>query len=164
MGVVPAAAGAAGKAVSVAPLATSLALGVVFPMGLAVLARTLWREPVARRDGDWPVVSALMLVLVMYLVASGARGALLAAPGDAGRAVAVGLPVLAAGGAVGWWSGRGGATGRAALFSLGVRDFAVAAALAVAAGLPEEAVVAPLALGLVELVVAAWVAGRMRRA
>lgn len=164
MVVAPLAVGLAGDAVAMAPLAVSLAWGVVLPMGLAVLARARWRPAVARRDEDWPILSAAMLVLVMYLVASDARGALLAAPGEAGWALAAGLPVLLVGGAIGWWLGRGGARGRAAMFSLGVRDFAVAAALAVASGLPAEAAVAPLALGLVELVAAAGVAGWMRRA
>lgn len=77
MAVVPAAVGVVGDAVSVAPLVSSLAWGVVLPMGLAVLVRARWRAPVARRDDDWSVVSALTLVLVMFLVASDARGALL---------------------------------------------------------------------------------------
>lgn len=97
-----------------------------------------------------------MLVFVMLVVAAGNAGLLRGDPAVAALVAVLGGAVLLGGGALGRL--LGGALGRAAVFSLGVRDFAVAAALVLAAGLPAAAALPAAGAGALEMVAASGLA------
>ncbi|MFB6192323.1 MAG: bile acid:sodium symporter family protein [Haloarculaceae archaeon] len=144
----------------------TLAVAVVGPMAAAVAARARFPERVGRHDDRYPGVSALAVVAVIGIVTAANAGVVrdnagLLAPVAAG-AVALNLGGYAAGYAAGRPFDR--ATRIAAILSVGMRDFAVAAALVVAAGFPPLASLPAVAFGVVEMVTSAglarWFAGR----
>jgi len=152
--------------VGVDPLAVveGLALAVVAPMVLGVGARARWPARVGRYDDLYPSVSALMVFLILAIVAA-SNAVLVRSLPAALPAVVVGAVVLNAGGyALGWLSsGRLSPPERiAATLSVGMRDFAVAAALVVAAGFPPAASLPAVAFGLVEMVSSAGLARYVR--
>lgn len=157
-----------GEAVPFDPLAmlSPLLLAVVLPVLAALALRHRFPDPVRRHEDAYPAVSALMVVVVMALVAAANADVVLAAPAGLLPVLAAALVLLVAGFALGW-SGAAGldpAERRASLMSVGMRDFAVAAGVVLAAGLPAEAALPAVLFGVIEMVAAAglarWLAGR----
>ena len=137
-----------------------LFVAVVLPMVLAVGTRTASPEFVSRYDDLYPSVSALMVIAIIGGVTAANVGFVRS---DFGLLVSVGLGVLAlnvAGYLLGWVGGlREERHDRIALaLSVGTRDFAVAAALIVASGLPAIASLPAVAFGIVEMVTSAGLA------
>ncbi|WP_435127712.1 bile acid:sodium symporter family protein [Halobaculum sp. D14] len=147
-----------GVAVDSARIVEELLVAVVAPMLLAVAVRTRFPAAVGRYDDDYPAVAALLVVVVI--------GGVAAANADLLRSAA--LPVVAAGAltlnvagyGIGWTLGRDLPAPRrvATTLSVGMRDFAVAAALVVAAGFPAAAALPAVAFGVVELATSAALA------
>lgn len=144
----------------------TLAIAVVAPMAAAVTVRARFPERIGRHDDRYPSVSALAVVAVIGIVTAANAGVVranagLLAPVTAG-AIALNLGGYAAGYAAGRPFDR--ATRIAATLSVGMRDFAVAAALVVAAGFPPLASLPAVAFGVVEMTTSAglarWFAGR----
>lgn len=141
-----------------------LLLAVVVPTAVALAVRHRWRDAVAAHDDIYPAISALMVVIVITLVAAAnaevVLGGTLLVP-VAGAAVALNAAGYAWGGLVG--VRLDAAARRASVLSLGMRDFAVAAGVVLAAGLPEAAALPAVVFGLVEMVssagLARWMAG-----
>lgn len=130
-----------------------LLLAVVVPMTVAVAARARYPERVSRYEEFYPAVSALMVVLVIGVVTA-ANAALVMSSGALVLVVGVGAVALnATGYAAGWLSAlRFDRSERvASLFSVGMRDFAVAAGLVVGAGLPTAAALPAVVFGVVEM-------------
>ncbi len=151
---------AEGVAVPTRPIVEGLVLAVVAPMLAAVALRARFPDRVARYDDRYPAVSALMVVLIVGGVTA-ANAAVVRA--NAGILVGV-LAGAVALNAVGYGLGFVAGAGRpreeriATVLSVGMRDFAVAAALVVAAGLPTVASLPAVAFGAVEMTSAAGLA------
>lgn len=140
----------------------NLVLAVVGPMAVAVALRARFPERVAVHDDRYPSVSALMVVLIIAVVAA-ANADLVRANVALVPAVVVGALALNLGGyAAGWLATRpfDRATRVAGTLSVGMRDFAVAAALVVAAGFPAVASLPAVVFGIVELATSAALAER----
>ncbi|AHG04995.1 sodium-dependent transporter [Halobacterium sp. DL1] len=142
-----------------------LAVAVVGPMVLAVALRTRYEQRVGRYDRVYPAVSSVMVVLVMAGVAA-ANASIVRE--NLGLLVSVGggvVAVNAAGYLLGYAVSAGGTqpTRIAATLSVGMRDFAVAAALIVAAGLPTVASLPAVAYGVVEMASSAGLARYLSR-
>jgi BASS family bile acid:Na+ symporter len=145
--------------VDAARIVEGLAIAVVAPMTVAVGARTRYRA-IGRYDDYYATVSALMVVLIIGGVAA-ANADLMRANGDLlAVVVAASLALNAAGYGVGWaaTAGRDRPTRIAGALSVGMRDFAVAAALVVAAGFPPVAALPAVAFGVVEMATSAGLA------
>lgn len=146
-------AGAGGVVVEPTRIVEELLLAVVAPMTVAVAARARFPDRVGRHERYYPAVSALMVVLVIGIVT--ATNAALLRTG--GSVLLVGVGALALNGvgyAAGWlstWPFER-AERVAGLFSVGMRDFAVAAGLVVAAGLPTAAALPAVVFGVIEMV------------
>jgi BASS family bile acid:Na+ symporter len=166
LGLVPAATTAvagSGVAVDTGRIVEGLLLAVVLPMLTAVAARHRFPERVGRYDDLYPGVSALMVVLVIGIV-TGANADVVRGGGPL-LAVVVGAVVLNGYGyAAGWLAGTRFPRGEriAATLSVGTRDFAVAAGLVLAAGLPRLAALPAVAFGVLEMASSAWLARRFR--
>jgi BASS family bile acid:Na+ symporter len=149
-----------GSAVSTGRIVENLLLAVVGPMALAVAARARYPDQVGRYDDVYPSVSALMVVLVIGIVTAANVG-IVRANADLLAPVVVGAVALNGGGYLaGWVNTRAfdRATRVAATLSVGMRDFAVAAALVVAAGLPAVAALPAVVFGVVEMTTSAGLA------
>ncbi|MFB6136524.1 MAG: bile acid:sodium symporter family protein [Halobacteriaceae archaeon] len=149
-----------GVDVPTAPIVEQLLVAVVAPMLAAVLARAWYPERVRRYDAYYPSVSALMVVVVIGGVTA-ANAAVVRSNGRLLASVALGAVTLnALGYGVGLLVGsRGHRRARiASVLSVGMRDFAVAAALVVATGLPTTASLPAVAFGVVEMVSSAGLA------
>ncbi|WP_123536302.1 bile acid:sodium symporter family protein [Halosimplex salinum] len=136
-----------------ASVVEQLLLAVVGPMVVAVAARARFPARIGRYDDYYPSVSALMVILVIGIVTAANAGALRAG-GSTLALVAVGAVALnAVGYAGGWLASRSFSREErvAALFSVGMRDFAVAAALVVGAGFPTLAALPAVVFGVVEM-------------
>lgn len=142
-------------------LVAELLVAVVLPMAIAIFARSRYERVVARYDDYYPAVAAVMVVLIIGGVAAanasllrGSQLVLLTAVG------ALALNVIGYG--LGWTvtSLTGGAPPEriAGTFAVGMRDFAVAAALVVAAGFPAEAALPAVCFGIVEMATSAGLA------
>lgn len=141
-----------------------LVLAVVLPMVVAVGLRARFPDRVGRYDRYYPPVSALMVVLVIGIVTGANAGLVRGGPRGVLAAVLVGAVALnGLGYALGWLVGRPLAPDErvTALFSVGMRDFAVAAGVVVAAGFPAAAALPAVAFGLVEMVSSAALARRL---
>ena len=140
----------------------NLLLAVVAPMAVAVAARARFPERVGAYDDRYPSVSALMVVLVIGIVAAAnaelVRANLALVPVVGGGALALNL----AGYAGGWLATApfDRATRVSGTLSVGMRDFAVAAALVVAAGFPPIASLSAVLFGVVEMATSAALAER----
>lgn len=153
-----------GVDVPVLPLVEQLLVAVVAPMVVAVGLRT-WRPArVGRYDDYYPAVSATMVILIIGGVTA-ANAGVIRSNVSLLAGVVIGAVVLnGAGYGVGYLVGsRASRPARtASVLSVGMRDFAVAAALVIAAGLPTVASLPAVAFGVVEMVtsaaLAAWVA------
>ncbi len=137
-----------------------LLLAVVGPMALAVALRARFDRRIARHERLYPVVSAVMVVLIIGGVAAANADLVLAGGERLGLVLAVAVALNAAGYGLGWLlaTGTDRPTRIAAALSLGMRDFAVAAALVVGAGFPPAAALPALVFGVVELVSSAGLA------
>ncbi|RBI60284.1 Na+-dependent transporter [halophilic archaeon] len=156
-----------GESVAVEPvlIVEQLLLAVVIPMSLAVAARYRWPDRIGQYDQLYPSVSGLMVILIIGIVAA-ANASLVRDGGSVLLLVAVGALVLncsgyVAGWLVSWNFTRGERI--AATLSIGMRDFAVAAALLVGAGFPTAATLPAVVFGIVEMTTSAGLAKWFRR-
>ena len=150
-----------GASVSVDPMVIvkQLLLAVVIPMTLAVGARYRWPDRIGQYDELYPSVSGLMVILIIGIVA--AANASLVRDGGVVLLVLVGAVVLNGTGYVAGWLASWKFTRReriAAILSIGMRDFAVAAALLVGAGFPTAATLPAVVFGIVEMTTSAGLA------
>jgi BASS family bile acid:Na+ symporter len=151
---------AGGIDVPTMPVVEQLVVAVVVPMLVAVGARAWQPDRVGRYDAYYPAVSAVMVILII--------GGVTAANAEVIRTnlsllVGVGAGAVTLNGlgyAVGFLvSGRGSRSTRiASILSVGMRDFAVAAALVIAAGLPTITSLPAVAFGVVEMATSAGLA------
>jgi BASS family bile acid:Na+ symporter len=153
---------AAGASVDVAAsvIVVQLLVAVVAPMALAVGARTRFPGPVSRYDAVYPSISAVMVVLIISGVTAANAGVIRSA-GAALLPVGLGAVTLnGVGYLLGWIGGARRARPEriAVTLSVGTRDFAVAAALVVAAGLPTIASLPAVTFGVVEMATSAGLA------
>jgi BASS family bile acid:Na+ symporter len=142
-------------AVSVDQLAivTELAFAVVLPMLVAIGLRWRWPTRIGQYDEYYSSVSALMVILIIGIVTA-ANAALIRTAGS--TLLVVGFGALALNGhgyTAGWIAGRRFSRGEriATTLSVGMRDFAVAAALLVAAGFPAAATLPAILFGIIEM-------------
>lgn len=141
-------------------IAESLLVAVVVPMSLAVTLRTLYDDRVGRYEESYTTISAIMVILIIGGV-SAANAGLIRANVDLLGRIAVGAVVLNLSGyALGWLGTWPDATPIriAGTLSVGMRDFAVAAALVVAAGFPASASLPAVVFGIVEMATSAFLA------
>lgn len=141
-------------------LVAELLVAVVLPMTVAIVARSRYERVVARYDDYYPTVASVMVVLIIGGVAA-ANASLL----HGGRLLvltsvgALALNLLGYG--LGWTATRlTGATPRertAGTFAVGMRDFAVAAVLVIAAGFPPAAALPAVCFGIVEMTTSAGI-------
>lgn len=142
------------------PIVEQLVAAVVVPMGLAVGARAWRPDRVGRYDEYYPAVSAVMVILIIGGVTA-ANAAVIRS--NASLLVGVGAGVVALNG-LGYTLGflLGSQASRperiASILSVGMRDFAVAAALVIAAGLPTIASLPAVVFGVVEMATSAGLA------
>ena len=149
-----------------ASVVRGLLLAVVLPMAVAVGLRAMFPGRVGQYDRYYPAVSALMVVLVIGIVTATNAGLVRGGSRGTLAAVLVGAAALnGVGYALGWLLGRPLAPDErvTALFSVGMRDFAVAAGVVVAAGFPPAAALPAVAFGLVEMVSSAALARHLSR-
>jgi BASS family bile acid:Na+ symporter len=142
-----------------------LALAVVLPMVAAVGLRTRFPDPVGRYDDLYPSVAAVLVVVIIGGVTA-ENADLLRAGGSRLALVAAGaLALNLAGYAAGWLASApfDRPARVATTLSVGMRDFAVAAALVVSAGFPPAAALPAVAFGVIELVTSAGLARWFRR-
>ena len=135
------------------PIVEQLAVAVVAPMVVAVGARVRYPERVSQYDSYYSTISALMVVLIIGGVTA-ANASVVRSNTDLLAAVGVGVVALnAVGYGVGFLAGSRSSrpTRIASVLSVGMRDFAVAAALVVATGLPTIASLPAVAFGVVEM-------------
>ena len=151
-----------GASVAVDPfvIVEQLLLAVVIPMTLAVGARYRWPDQIETYDDLYPSISGLMVILIIGIVAA-ANASLVRDGGAVLFLVVVGAVALNnTGYAAGWLVGRSFTRGEriAATLSIGMRDFAVAAALLVGAGFPTAATLPAVVFGIVEMTTSAGLA------
>ncbi|MFD1513397.1 bile acid:sodium symporter family protein [Halomarina rubra] len=154
-----------GVTVPTTPIVRQLLVAVVVPMGLGVGVRTWWPERVGRYDRYYTTVSALMVVLVIGGVTA-ANAEVLRSSRSVILRVAVGAVVLnLLGYGLGYLVSRRATRPMrvASVLTVGMRDFAVAAALVVAAGLPTIASLPAVVFGVVEMTSSAGLAMWVRR-
>jgi len=147
-------------AVPTMPIVEQLVVAVVAPMLVAVGARAWQPERIGAYDAYYPAVSATMVVLIIGGVAAANAAVIRSNPS---LLVGVGVGAVALNGlgyGVGLLVTRGASrrTRIASVLSIGMRDFAVAAALVVAAGLPTVASLPAVAFGVVEMATSAGLA------
>ncbi|RBI63958.1 Na+-dependent transporter [halophilic archaeon] len=146
--------------VPTAPIVEQLVVAVVAPMLVAVGVRARHPERVARYDAYYPSVSAVMVILIIGGVTA-ANAAVVRSNASLLAGVGVGAVVLnGVGYGVGFLVGRRAARPArvASVLTVGMRDFAVAAALVIAAGLPTVASLPAVAFGVVEMATSAGLA------
>ncbi|PSP83902.1 Na+-dependent transporter [Halobacteriales archaeon QS_1_68_17] len=153
-----------GVAVATGLIVEQLVVAVVAPMVLAVALRAWQPARVGRYDAFYPAVSAAMVVVIIGGVTA-ANAAVIRA-GETLVPVVAGVVALNALGYALGWTGSVGfprADRIASVLSVGMRDFAVAAALIVAAGLPAVASLPAVVFGVVEMSSSAALARYFRR-
>lgn len=149
-----------GSGIPTLPIIEQLLVAVVAPMLLAVGVRAWQPERVSAYDASYPAVSATMVVIIIGGVTA-ANAVIIQSNISLLAGIGAGVVVLnALGYAVGFVITRGQArpTRIASVLSIGMRDFAVAAALVVAAGLPAIASLPAVAFGIVEMATSAALA------
>jgi BASS family bile acid:Na+ symporter len=142
------------------PIVEQLVVAVVAPMLVAVGARAVQPDRVATYDAYYPAVSATMVVLIIGGVTA-ANATVIRSNLSLLAGVGVGVIVLnGLGYGLGFLLGHRGSrsTRIASVLSIGMRDFAVAAALVIAAGLPTIASLPAVAFGVVEMATSAGLA------
>jgi len=154
-----------GVDVPTTPIVEQLVVAVVAPMLVALGVRAWHPERVEEYDAYYPAVSAAMVVLIIGGVTA-ANAAVIRSNASLLAGVGAGVVSLnALGYSVGYLLSRGRArpTRVASVLSVGMRDFAVAAALVVAAGLPTIASLPAVAFGVVEMATSAGLARWLTR-
>ncbi|WP_227356183.1 bile acid:sodium symporter family protein [Haladaptatus salinisoli] len=156
-----------GASVAVDPtiIITQLLLAVVFPMSLAVAARSQWPDRIGAYDEIYPSIAGLMVIIIIGIVTA-ANASLVRDSGTVLLLVMVGAFVLnGIGYTGGWLVSRNFTRGEriAATLSVGMRDFAVAAALPVGAGFPPSATLPAVVFGIIEMTTSAGLAKWFRR-
>jgi BASS family bile acid:Na+ symporter len=147
------------------PIVEQLAVAVVAPMVVAVGARVRYPERVSQYDSYYSSISALMVVLIIGGVTA-ANASVVRSNTDLLAGVGVGVVALnAAGYGVGFLAGSRSSrpTRIASVLSVGMRDFAVAAALVVATCVPTIASLPAVAFGVVEMGTSAGLARWLSR-
>jgi BASS family bile acid:Na+ symporter len=142
------------------PIVEQLVVAVVAPMLVAVGARAVQPDRVGTYDDYYPAVSATMVVLIIGGVTA-ANATVIRSNLSLLAGVGVGVVVLnGLGYGLGFLLGSRGShsTRIASVLSIGMRDFAVAAALVIAAGLPTIASLPAVAFGVVEMATSAGLA------
>jgi BASS family bile acid:Na+ symporter len=146
------------------PIVEQLLVAVVVPMLVGIGARA-WRPArVSAYDDYYPALSAMMVVLIIGGVTA-ANASIIRSNLSLLAGVVTGAVVLnGLGYGIGFLLGSRGSrpTRIASTLSVGMRDFAVAAALVVAAGLPTTASLPAIAFGVVEMVTSAGLARLFR--
>lgn len=137
------------------PIVEQLVVAVVAPMVIAVTARARYPARVGEYDVSSPTISGVMVILIV-----GGVTAANAAVIRSNTQLLAGIGVLAPnviGYALGFLVGsRASRPVRiASILSVGMRDFAVAAALILVAGLPMIASLPAVAFGVVEMITGA---------
>ena len=144
------------------PIVEQLVVAVVVPMLVAVGARAWQPDRVGRYDAYYPAVSAVM---VIHMIGGVTAANATVIRSNSSLLVGFGMGVVV-------WNGTGSVVGDlvgyssprptqiAAMLSVGVGDFAVAAAVVVAAGPPTIASLPAVALGVVEMITSAGIASR----
>lgn len=148
-----------GDAIPIDPwrIVRTLLLAVVIPMAAAITLRERWGDPVSRYQDYYGAISALMVILIIGGVTA-ANASLFRAEPDLLLPVAIGaLALNLAGYGLGWTTGMRFTTPTriATTLSIGMRDFAVAAGLVVAAGFPPAAALPAVVFGVVEMATSA---------
>lgn len=139
------------------PIVEQLIVSVVAPMLAAVSARAFQPDRVSRYDAYYPAVSATMVVLIIGGVTAANAGIIRS---NLSLLASVGIGAIALNGlgyGLGFLLGLRGSrpTRIASMLSIGMRDFAVAAALVIAAGLPTIASLPAVAFGVIEMATSA---------
>ena len=140
-------------------IVTELALAVVVPMLVGIGVRWRWPTWISQYEEYYPSVSALMVILIIGIVTA-ANASLIRSVGPT-LIVGVGALVLNGYGYIaGWLAGRRFPREEriATTLSVGMRDFAVAAALLVAAGFPTAATLPAILFGIMEMASSAGLA------
>ncbi|MFC7131451.1 bile acid:sodium symporter family protein [Haloferax chudinovii] len=151
-----------GDSVTVAPIliVEQLLLAVVIPMSLAVAVRYRWPDRIGRYNDIYPSVSGLMVILIIGIVAAAnaavVRDSVSVLLLIAAAALALNCSGYVAGWLVSWNFSRGERI--AATLSIGMRDFAVAAALLVSADFPTAATLPAVVFGIIEMTTSAGLA------
>jgi len=143
----------------------SLLLAVVIPMAAAIAIRERWGDPITSYQDYYGAVSALMVVLIIGGVTAANADLFRAAP-ELLLPVTLGAITLnLTGYGIGWTTGFRFArpTRIATTLSIGMRDFAVAAALVVSAGFPPAAALPAVVFGVVEMTTSAGLVRVFRR-
>ncbi|HEX5193094.1 MAG TPA: bile acid:sodium symporter [Solirubrobacteraceae bacterium] len=145
-------------------LLARFALVVLAPLAIGVVLRTARAtgDRIARRDGERDGIAALAVVVLVYASLSGARGA-----HGLGAALVASIAFCAGAALLGWlwraWPARDVAVAVPGALAIGMRDFAVAAALATQA-FGTRAAAVPGVYGVVMLVAGtAFVTATRRR-
>jgi BASS family bile acid:Na+ symporter len=151
---------AGGTDVPTLPIIEQLVVAVVAPMLAAVGARAWQPVRVSRYDAYYPAISATMVILIIGGVTAANAGTIRS---NLSLLAGVGVGVLTLNGlgyGLGFLLGRRGSrpTRIASILSIGMRDFAVAAALVIAAGLPTVASLPAVAFGVIEMATSAGLA------
>jgi|AntDeeMinimDraft_4_1070355.scaffolds.fasta_scaffold00612_8 BASS family bile acid:Na+ symporter len=150
-------------AVDSGKIVEGLVLAVVAPMLAAIALRHAFEDRVGAHEDAYSSVSAIAVVVIIGGVAAANGDLLRAEPGRTAVVAAGGLALNVAGYGLGYLGGTGGSreTKVATTLSVGMRDFAVAAALVVAAGFPTEASLPAVTFGVVEMTTSALLANRL---
>ncbi|WP_254538726.1 bile acid:sodium symporter family protein [Halomarina litorea] len=142
------------------PIVEQLVVAVVGPMLVAVGARAWQPDRVSRYDEYYPAVSAVMVVLIIGGVTAANAGVIRSSQ-TLLLTVGIGAVLLnGLGYGVGFLVGSRWTrpTRIASVLSVGMRDFAVAAALLIAAGLPPVTSLPAVAFGVIEMISSAALA------
>ncbi|QLC35521.1 bile acid:sodium symporter (plasmid) [Halarchaeum sp. CBA1220] len=143
-------------------LVSELLVAVVPPMAIAVLARSRYERIIARYDDYYTSVASVMVILIIGGVAAANATHLRAVTPLLALVVTGAFALNLLGYGLGWTVARlvdaTPAERLAGTFAVGMRDFAVAAALVVAAGFPAIAALPAICFGIVEMVTSAAIA------
>lgn len=152
-----------GVAVDTTRVVEGLVLAVVAPMLAAIAVRYAFEESVAAHEGAYSSISAVAVVVIIAGVAAANADLLRAEPARTATVAVAALVLNVAGYALGYLASTGGtrSTRIATTLSVGMRDFAVAAALVVAAGFPTLASLPAITFGVVEMTTSALLANRL---
>jgi BASS family bile acid:Na+ symporter len=148
----------AGAHASATRLLARFALVVLVPLAAGIVQRAV-RPEFERVDAELAGVSTLVVVALVYAALSG-----VGAGGDVAAALLASAIFLLASSAVGvlWWRSAPAASGVPGAFAISLRDFAVAAALAVQS-FGSAAGIVPGVYGVLMLVLGSAASSRIRR-
>jgi BASS family bile acid:Na+ symporter len=142
------------------PIIEQLVVAVVASMLVAVGVRAWQPERVGAYHAYYPAISATMVILIIGGVTA-ANAAIIRSNVSLLAGIGVGVVVLnTLGYGIGFVLSRGESrsTRIASVLSIGMRDFAVAVALVIAAGLPTITSLPAVAFGVVEMATSAGLA------